>query len=666
MPDWSYQTLFRPLLFRMPAKQARDWTLAAIGTLAKLPGGPQIIQFLGHMKPPAALSRTWGTIAFPSPVGLGAGLNPDGNALAALSQFGFGFLEIGPVTKDPLFPTAPIQRDEQQNAILYPDPLANPGLAAQVQHLQNLPERKQPLGVRLAFRPGANEQEATAERIEMIRQLAPYVQFFILDTRCQPNGEGWRESAWRDHLQALLGAADCPILVAVSPDHVEEEAALLLDAAYEAGVGGAVVTGGTWIAAADQTNLASRVGSPTHGASLRTVEWIRRRYPTWLIIGSGGILEPADALNMFAAGADLIQLHSGLVYSGPGLPKRIHEAILQTSGLHCAGAPHSATTDKPKRGVWPAWVWGFLLGLGMIAGGCLAWLVAVTKVILPYDERFLGMTAEELAFFNQQLLPFLSHDRISLAGTMISIGIMYCQLSVFGLRRRIHWARQALLVSGSVGFASFLLFIGYGYFDFLHAILAAILFPPFLLALRSPADRQMPALPPQLHNDRTWRNALWGQLFFVIIGFGLTGAGLVICAIGVTGVFVPSDLLYLCTTPEVLQAWNERLIPLIAHDRAGFGGALVSAGLAVLLLALWGFRAGETWLWWTFFLGGLPGFLSGIGIHFVVGYVDFLHLLPAYLAALLFLAGLLLSWGFVNPFSSLPNKPDADKKTAGM
>jgi len=180
----------------------------------------------------------------------------------------------------------------------------------------------------------------------------------------------------------------------------------------------------------------------------------------------------------------------------------------------------------------------------------------------------------------------------------------------------------------------------------LHAILAFLLFPLFLLALREPATNQLRPLPRDLYNHRAWKNALWGQFIFVIIGCGLTGAGLVISLIGVTGVFVPSDLVFLCVSAETLSAYNERLIPLIAHDRAGFGGALVSCGLAVLLLTLWGFRRGESWIWWTLFLAGIPGFVSGIGIHYAVGYVDFFHLFPAFVAAILFLIGL----GLARPF----------------
>jgi dihydroorotate dehydrogenase len=65
------------------------------------------------------------------------------------------------------------------------------------------------------------------------------------------------------------------------------------------------------------------------------------------------------------------------------------------------------------------------------------------------------------------------------------------------------------------------------------------------------------------------------------------------------------------------------------------------------LISLWGFRQGERWVWWTLLLAGVPGFASGIGIHYAVGYTDFWHLAPAYIAALMFLVGLVLSYPYL-------------------
>ncbi|MGG1659303.1 dihydroorotate dehydrogenase [Brevibacillus sp. NRS-1366] len=653
MPDWSYRTLFRPLLFLLPAEKARKLTLTAIGTLAKVPGGPFIIELMGHMKPPIALSQPFASLTFPSPVGLGAGLDIDNQATEALSRFGFGYMELGPVTLQPLPACGQVVRAQDLQAISYSDPLANPGIEALVERLQSMRLGNVSLGARLACQPDADMREATEERIELIKRLDRFCSFFTLDTRPLLGSPPWGLAEWQQHLDYLRAATDRPLLLAIPPGLSEQEALDLVMPAREAGLNGLIIAGGIRL---QQTGISDDelyiTGKPSFTGAKQLVTWSRQMWPDCVIIGSGGIQEPADALAFLESGADFIQLHSGLVYSGPGLPKRINEAVWQS---RCADSSpdsdgdgsDSATPPAPAPWIFPSWMWGVYLGLGMLIGGGLAWLLAATSVMLPYDERFLGAKAEELALLNTQLLPFMSHDRISLAGTMLSIGVIYFQLARHGLRRGLHWTRSVLLISGTVGFASFFLFIGYGYFDYLHAILSFLLFPFFLLAVREPANRQLSPLPLDLYNQREWKNALWGQLSFVIIGCGLTGAGLIISIIGVTGVFVPSDLVFLCVSAETLQAYNDRLIPLIAHDRAGFGGALVSCGLAVLLLTLWGFRRGEGWVWWTLFLAGIPGFVSGIGIHYAVGYVNFLHLLPAFVAALLFLIGLVLARPFL-------------------
>src|SRR5690606_25647512 len=132
-----------------------------------------------------------------------------------------------------------------------------------------------------------------------------------------------------------------------------------------------------------------------------------------------------------------------------------------------------------------------------------------------------------------RLLPFMSHDRISLAGTMISIGVIYSQLAKYGLRRKLHWAQTALFASGAVGFSSFFLYLGYGYFDPLHAAAAAVLFPLFLLSLRDRSSH-LTRIKPNLRNDRTWLLAQWGQLMFVVVGFALAVGGLAIAGVGIT------------------------------------------------------------------------------------------------------------------------------------
>jgi hypothetical protein len=277
-----------------------------------------------------------------------------------------------------------------------------------------------------------------------------------------------------------------------------------------------------------------------------------------------------------------------------------------------------------------------LLGVGMLVGGIVAWLVAATRVVLPYDEAFVGLSRAELQAVNGRLLAFLAHDRVTLSGTMIAIGVLYAGLGLYPLRAGERWARQTLTISASVGFASFFLFLGFGYFDPLHALVTVLLLPFFVLGLLGP--RVHPRHPPTPPTHKPKRS--WGQFLFVAVGVGLVLGGISLAAIGVTTVFVPEDLAFMGTSRAALDAASGRLVPLIAHDRAGLGGALLSNGLAVVFAALWGYRPGARWLWWTLFASGVPGFVAALGTHVAVGYTDLGHLAPALAGMLMYAAAL--------------------------
>jgi hypothetical protein len=260
---------------------------------------------------------------------------------------------------------------------------------------------------------------------------------------------------------------------------------------------------------------------------------------------------------------------------------------------------------------------------------------------------FVAMSREGLAALNPRLLDFMTHDRVTLAGTMVAIGVMYLGMSVFGIRRGLHWARQAVFVSAFTGFASFFLFLGFGYLDNLHAFVAAVLVQLLLLGVHCRIGTYVPALCPDLRSDWTWRWSLWGQLLLIVHGFALLAAGVAISVVGITQVFVHEDLDFMQTTAEALRWANPRLVPLIAHDRATFGGMLLAAGWVFVLPALWGFRRGWAWLWWTWLSAGLAAYLAALGVHFAVGYTDLGHLLPAFGGLALFVLGLVLSYPFL-------------------
>jgi dihydroorotate dehydrogenase len=637
VPDWSYQTVFRPLLFRLAAPVGRDLALGAMGRLARLPLGPAVIDFLGHMGPPPGIGRRVLGLDLTSPLGLAAGFNPAARALPALARFGFGFLEVGPVTAEPVR-GRPVERRPQQQALWYPDDPANPGLDALVRRLSRDGPVGVPLAARLAHAPGASAADAAGERCRLIAALAPYVAFFTLQAELQTLLQAWGADAWGEHLRTVLRAAmPRPVLVGLPPDSDPATVESYLGPARAAGISGVVVAGGV---AAEGGRL---LGAPEREPTRALVRHLREHHGAGLtIVAAGGVLEPADALELFAAGADLVLLDSGLVYSGPGLPKRTNEAL--DAARPSAPSPPGHSPLRPGE---TSWFWLALMGTGMLLGGILALAIAATRVVLPYDEVFVGLSRAELAAANDRLLSFLAHDRVSLAGIMLAIGLLYLQLAVHGIRRGRHWARLAVLTSAWPGLASFFLFLGFGYLDTFHAFVTAVLAQMLFLGVHARLSPRAPPGPPDLHNDGPWRRSQWGQFLLVTHAVALMTAGLVIAGFGVTVVFVPEDLEFMRTTAQRLAAVSPRLLPMIAHDRATFGAMLVCCGLGLLTTSLWGFRPGSRWLWWTLLGVGLAGYVPALAVHLVVGYTNLWHLSPALGGMSLNLVGLALSHTFL-------------------
>jgi dihydroorotate dehydrogenase len=634
MPDWSYRTILRPLLFRLPPEAARPLALRAMGTLARSPLGPTVIDLLGHMRPDARLGRRRLGVSFPGPAGLAPLLDPAGLATPALARFGFGFLELGPVTAQPLR-AGPIGRRADREEIEAPETPANPGVRAMADRLRHDRPARVPLLARLSPLPDSSAPEAVDQFRAMARALASDVQALTLSL--PPDAEDRPPPMLGAAIEAIRAEApDLPLLLVIPADLSPGAEHGWIAAATGRGAAGLVIDGG----------LRDRPGRRRYGPDSTEparllVRRLRGRWPGATLIASGGLHRPLDALELLDAGADLVGLDSGLVYSGPGLPKRINDAVL---ALEC-GDEEPADRRPPAK---MSWFWALLMGLGMLVGSLLALAIAATRVVLPYDEHFAGLGRAEIAAINPHLLGFMTHDRVTLSGVMTSLGILYCGLSLFGIRRGRHWALVSVLASASAGFLSFFLFLGFGYLDPLHAFVTVVLLQFLVMAFHGDLGQARVPRTPGLFNDRAWRLSLWGQLLVIVQAVLFLLGGAVISAVGVTRVFVPEDLAFLGATPGELAGAGPRLIPLIAHDRASLGGMLICSGLGFLMPALWGYRRGELWLWWTLTLAAVPGFLATSLVHLAVGYHDLRHLAPVFLGASLMGVGLALAYPYLH------------------
>lgn len=286
-----------------------------------------------------------------------------------------------------------------------------------------------------------------------------------------------------------------------------------------------------------------------------------------------------------------------------------------------------------------------LLAVGLIQSGMFALFLSATVTFLPQDVAFLGMDPRALcALHDCRIVHFIFHDRVSFGGTLMAVGTLYLWLLAFPLRGGEEWAWWTFALSGAVGFASFLCWMIYHYLDTWHATASAVLLPLYVFGmwrtralLVEPREGWRSLLKPVESLQFRTREGL-GRVCLLFVGIGMTLAGLVIMILGSTVVFVPQDIVYFGFTPAQLNAINPRLISLIAHDRAGFGGGLASCGLCVFFI-VWKSRHSRP-LWQALLVAGLMGFGCAIGIHYPMGYMSASHLAPAWVGATAYIAGI--------------------------
>ena len=288
-----------------------------------------------------------------------------------------------------------------------------------------------------------------------------------------------------------------------------------------------------------------------------------------------------------------------------------------------------------------------IAALGLLAAGLFAWFLALTDQLLPHDLAWLTIQEAELrAIADGRLLHFMAHDRAAFGGTLVAVAILDLWLVSVPLKVGRAWAWWTLAIAGGVGFLSFLTYLGTGYLDSWHGLATLVLLPLYGIGLvRTAPARLLPtdlraALRPAVdlrRGSRTWL----GRALLLLSGFGIAVAGITIATVGSLVVFVPQDLAFIGLTEADLRAIDPRLVPLIAHDRAGFGGGLATTGITVLL-AVWFGRPSRS-LWEALLLAGIAGFGAAIGVHGLVGYVDPSHVGPALLGAAVFGTGLTLT-----------------------
>ena len=341
-----YQTV-RPLLFGMDAEDAHHLTLRGLEVASAVPLLPRLARSLtvpGGM----ALRRTlWGQ-TFDSPVGLAAGLDKNGQAVAAFSAFGFGFVEVGTVT--PLAQSGNerprLFRLPSDEALINRMGFNNAGAAALHDRLAALRERPAPVWVNIGKNKATPNEDAAGDYRKCVRALQDVADAFVVNVS-SPNTPGLRAlqaaGDLADLVRAVLEEVDAgrvrslrrpPVLVKLAPDLHPADFEASVGAVLDAGAGGLIISNTTLSRdGLTHPNREQTGGLSGRPLTRRSTELVRDAYRLTRgrvpIVGVGGIFSAEDAYAKLQAGADLVEVYSALIYQGPGLVRDINAGLLR-------------------------------------------------------------------------------------------------------------------------------------------------------------------------------------------------------------------------------------------------------------------------------------------------------------------------------------------------
>jgi dihydroorotate dehydrogenase len=324
--------LLRPLLFRLDAEQAHRWTLGMLDAAQTLG-----LTSLVAPKPLSAPVDAMG-ITFPNPVGLAAGLDKNGEHVDALAALGFGFIEVGTVTPRPQpgNPRPRLFRIPQARALVNRMGLNNLGVDRLVYNLSRARYRGI-LGVNIGKNFDTPIERAAADYVICMRKTYALASYLVVNIS-SPNTANLRRLQGNDELDRLLATLKTeqqalfqasgryvPLTVKIAPDLSEEQVEGIAQVLISHGTDGVIATNTTVARTGVEglphgDEIGGLSGAPLRERSTAVVRKLRAvlrgRIP---IIGVGGILGGEEAVEKIAAGASLIQLYSGLIYTGPHL-----------------------------------------------------------------------------------------------------------------------------------------------------------------------------------------------------------------------------------------------------------------------------------------------------------------------------------------------------------
>lgn len=321
-----YLSLLRPLLFQMDPEKAHDLALKAIAK--------GLIR--AKVSNPTHLKRRLFGVEFPNPVGLGAGFDKNGVALDQWKDLGFGFVEVGTVTRHPQpgNPKPRMFRYPASKAIINRMGFNNEGadaLAARIEKSHPCI----PLGINLGKSKITPLEEAAEDYAYSFSRLKDLGDYFVVNVS-SPNTPGLRQLQDKDALTKILWRlkeidGSKPLFVKIAPDLEETQLEEIASLAIDMGLTGLIATNTTLSRQGlpqDPMQDGGLSGAPLTAKSHEVLKFIKRLVGERLaLIGVGGIMNADDAQARLDGGADLVQVYSGWVYGGPGFIEEIKAGL---------------------------------------------------------------------------------------------------------------------------------------------------------------------------------------------------------------------------------------------------------------------------------------------------------------------------------------------------
>ncbi len=342
-----YQTAIKPLLFKADPERVHERIIKIGSILGRFAVTRKLTSVFFSYRHDS-LTQTIDGIKYLNPVGLAAGFDKDANLTEIIPAVGFGFEEIGSVTAMPCQgnPKPRLWRLPQHKSLVVHYGLKNEGCKAIAKKLQSLRSKKRssPLGISIAktnCKETADADAAVLDYYESFVTLEPFADYITINISC-PNAFGGQPFSSPKLLELLLAKLDAvkttkPRYIKISPDLSIKEVEDIISVSDRHNIQGFIVS--NLLKNRKKSGLPpetfSKVGNG--GLSGKPVEKFANKIIShiyiktkgkYTIIGCGGIFNADDAYAKIKAGADLVQLITGMIYEGPGLIKDINKGLV--------------------------------------------------------------------------------------------------------------------------------------------------------------------------------------------------------------------------------------------------------------------------------------------------------------------------------------------------